>query len=329
MTTNRVHLIAHARPIGPDITRFGFADADEYVAFIREHLPPPLRLTCNRRLIAAEEDPWNGGRVDDATRIRDLQSAIDDPKTVAVVAAGGGAYFSRIVPHLNLSSLARRRQPLWTLGFSEMTTLVNLVASYRGGRGLYWLCPNWLAWHVRPVDAARSTFAEFWRVLPEILAGRQPAEISEFSFGPIQGELVTGRVRSSRVRLVGGCLAVLAANVGGKTGHRLRPDGKWLLLEDIKESPYRIDRHLAALKVAGWLDRVAGLVAADFRMMNQDTQPAVLELLKYHLPKDRRVPIITTRSLGHVWPMVPVLLNRPLAMSVRRRDVTIENGLKA
>jgi muramoyltetrapeptide carboxypeptidase len=323
MIPNRVHLIAHANPMGPDVVRFGLRDVDEYVAFARRHLPAPLRLTFDAKLLKAVEDPWHGGRHDDRERIRDVQRALDDPKTLAIVAASGGAYFSRILPHLDFRRLAARRTPLWALGFSEMTTLVGLIAGHRCGRGLYWLCPNWIGTRLRPSEAARAALAEFWRVLPEVLAGQRPADARHLDFGPVRGELVAGRVRSGRVRLVGGCLAVLAAAVGSRLGRRLRPDRRWLVLEDIKESPYRIDRHLAALKLAGWFERAAGLLIGDFHMLHEDTQPAVLELLKYHLPRATKVPVVVTRCVGHVWPMTPVPINRPVRLEVHGRRVVL------
>jgi muramoyltetrapeptide carboxypeptidase len=268
------------------------------------------------------EHPWHGGRADDAERVKDLQGALADRRTVAIVAASGGGYLTRILPHLKFDVLARRTTPLWALGFSEMSTFVNYIASFRCGRGLYWLCPNFLGWRLNPQEVARAALAEFWRVLPEIFAGRVPVDTQHLLFGPLVGQVVSGKARSGPVRLVGGCLAVLAA-IAGPLAKRIRPDGRWLLIEDIKEAPYRVDRHLAAFKLAGWFEKIAGVIVGDFHMMNEDTQPAVVELLKYHLPARRSVPIITTRSFGHVWPMVPVLLNRPLAMTVRGGSVTI------
>ena len=101
-------------------------------------------------------------------------------------------------------------------------------------------------------------------------------------------------------------------------------DGKWLIIEDVKETPYRVDRFLAALKVAGWFERVAGVLVGDFRMTHTDTQPAVLELLPYHLPPGRNIPVVATHSFGHLWPNLPVLLNRPVQLTLRRRGVEIE-----
>jgi len=320
---DRIHLISHANPLGPDLKRFGFEQAEEYVAFAREHLSRPWRLTYDLRILRAVEDEWHGGRSDDALRTRDLNAALADPRTHAIVAANGGGYLARILPDLDFAPLAKRKQPLWALGFSELTNLVNVVASYRGGRGLYWLCPNWMGWNLPPGAEAQAALAEFWRTLPDVLRGAAPSSSAHLRFGPIEGQLVSGaKPTAGSVRLTGGCLAVIAAAIGSPLGRRYRPDGKWLILEDIKENPYRIDRYLATLKLAGWFQRIAGLVLGDFRMMHADTQPAVLELLRYHLPS-RRIPVVTTRSFGHVWPMVPVLLNRPVAMNIRGRAVRI------
>jgi muramoyltetrapeptide carboxypeptidase len=321
---NRVHLIAHATPPRDDIARLGFRSAAEYLAFIRAQTPRSLRITCRRRFLEAEGDEWQGGRRDDAARIGDLQGALDDPNTLAIVASNGGAYFSRILPHIDFSSLNRRRRPLWALGFSELSTFVNLVARARCGRGLYWLCPNYVAWKVQPAQAARAAFSEFWRALPTVLAGRVPTDAEHLCFGPIRGELVGGQTGGGGVRLLGGCLAVLAAMVSGRIGARLRPNGHWLFLEDIAEVPYRIDRHLAALKVAGWFERIGGLIIGDFHTLEADMQAAVLDLLRFHLPAGGRVPVVRTRSFGHVWPLVPVAVNQPLRMTVRGRKVQID-----
>ena len=92
VTPDRVHVIAHAGPPGKDIRKLGFTGAADYLAFIRAHAPETLRLTYSSPLFAVEEDEWHGGRPDDAARIRDLQNALDDPRTLAIVAVSGGAY---------------------------------------------------------------------------------------------------------------------------------------------------------------------------------------------------------------------------------------------
>ncbi|MBW7906683.1 MAG: LD-carboxypeptidase [Phycisphaerae bacterium] len=336
----RVHLLSAANPLGPDLARFGFESLDAYLAFIRAHLPGTLRLTASKAVLSAVEDVERGGRRDDARRIRDLQGALDDPGTLAIVASNGGAYFSRILPHVDFSALARRRTPLTVFGFSELTGLVNVVASYPAGRGVYWLCPNYLGWTIRPAARARAAFGEFWRRLPEFIeqaGGPAPASLRgrassrqagspgapELEFdGRVRGRVAAGRVRSGPVRLVGGCISVLVALLTGPLAQRIRPERRWLAIEDVREVVYRLDRHLASLKHAGWFERLAGVLIGDFHTAAQpDQSAALLELLRFHAP--RRLPIVVTRSFGHVWPMTPLVLNRRLWLETRSAEVEI------
>jgi muramoyltetrapeptide carboxypeptidase len=339
LSRRRIHLIAHANPVTKELARLGFRDLDAYLAGIRTALPDRFRLTASRPLLSAAEDEHAGGRRDDAARIRDLNDALADPATTAIVAANGGAWFSRILPHVEFSPLARRRSPIWALGFSEMTTLVNIVASYPRGRGVYWLCPNYVAWKVKPLDLARREFDAFWRTLPQALAGTLRDDTQTATKGPepvplntpagfaapITATLVRGRIRARRARLIGGCISVLTAMLVGKHARRLEPAGRWLLLEDINEAPYRIDRHLAALKHAGWLDRVQAIVVGDFHTGATLQTDDVLALLKFHVPA--RVAILRTAEVGHVWPMSPAPLNRWLSVRKRGRSVWLGHGL--
>ena len=322
---NRIHLIAHAGSAIKDVKRFGFSDAAALFAEVRRCLPEPYKLTGSPRFLEVDTDEKKAGRRDDAARVKDLQAAIDDPRTLAIVAANGGAYFSRILPDIDFSSLEKRRAPLWALGFSEMTTLVNIIASYACGRGLYWLCPNYMAWKIKPREAARKAHAEFWENLPDILSGQKPANLDYVDLSPIRGKLVSGVAEDGPVRIVGGCLSVFTAMLTGKLGRGVTPKNRWLAMEDINEPPYRIDRYLASLKIAGWFESIAGILIGDFHTGHDNQQQAVLELLKFHLPRVRKLPIVTTSCFGHTWPIVAVPINRTLRMTVRGKNVEIAN----
>lgn len=318
---NRIHLLSHARPATRDYRRFGFTDVDEYTGFIRTHLPPQYKLSFRKRILVAPESEKYGGRTDDDARVKDLQHALSDENTLALIALNGGTHLTRILPELDFSPLAKRRTPLWAFGFSEITNLVNIVASYRAGRGVYWLCPNYLGWKVRPVEAGRAAFAAFWRNLPAYL-GSSDADDSGL-WQPIEGRVTVGKPTSGRVRIIGGCLSVLCANVAGKLAKRIRPDAKWLLIEDIDEQSYRIDRMLATLKLAGWFERIAGVLIGNFDLGRQSLMPVVAELLKFHAPQSRRLPVLSAANLGHTWPMAPVLVNRRMELRVSGRRFTI------
>jgi muramoyltetrapeptide carboxypeptidase len=318
---NRIHLLSHARPATRDWRRLGFADVDEYVAFIRAHLPPEYKLSFRKSILVAPEPEKQGGRTDDAARVKDLQAALNDANTLAMIALNGGTHLTRILPDLDFSALAKRRTPLWVMGFSEITNLVNVVASCRAGRGVYWLCPNYLGWKVRPTEAGRAAFAAFWRNLPAYLGSPESDDAGYWQ--PIEGQVTAGKPIGGRIRIIGGCLSVLCANVAGRLAKRVRSDGKWLLIEDIDEQAYRIDRLLATLKLAGWFERIAGVLIGNFALGREDQMPVVAELLRFHMPADRRLPVLSATNVGHTWPMAPVILNRPMELRVSGRRFTI------
>lgn len=320
----RIHLLAHANPLARDLSRLRFDSAREYVRFIQSCAGDQYDVTHSPEIFAAREESARGGRTDDRARVRDLQHAIDDPRCAAIIALSGGAWFGRIIPQLRLDRLARRTSPIVVSGFSEMTSLVNLLATFRAVRAYYWLCPNYLAWKIRPPSAARAASAGFWRdVVPAWIDGRQACP----EHGPFTGldsfraELVRGRARSGRVKLIGGCLSVLAATLQGPLAGRLRPHGKWLVIEDVNEATYRIDRCLATLKLAGWFEKLAGVIVGDFHTAEtSDQRHEVAALLRFHTPT--RLPITVADRVGHVWPMAMVRINGPtmLRSSARRLD---------
>ena len=84
----------------------------------------------------------------------------------------------------------------------------------------------------------------------------------------------------------GGGIRVACAD-GALRVTRLKPEGRWLFIEDWKEEPYRIDRYLAALQFAGWFEKIAGVIVGDFHTKEGDTQGAVVELLKLYSPAGR------------------------------------------
>jgi muramoyltetrapeptide carboxypeptidase len=74
------------------------------------------------------------------------------------------------------------------------------------------------------------------------------------------GEVV--RPGKSEAEMMGGCLSMLVTTLA--TPYEIKTKGKLLFLEDIGEKPYRIERMLTHLKMAGKLDELAGVVLGDF-----------------------------------------------------------------
>src|SRR5207245_3082332 len=169
----------------------------------------------------------------------DLVQWIEGPRVRATFCARGGYGSQRLLPRLDLARLARQPKPI--IGYSDATAL--LGAAVEAGV---------LAVHGPMVadDMARGLSersATHLRTLLTDPAWRWEAEAP-----------ITLRPGKATGRLVGGCLAVLAAALG--TPWAPDTDGAVLFLEDVAERPYRLDRLLTQLRQAGKLEPAAGVV---------------------------------------------------------------------
>ena len=101
-------------------------------------------------------------------------------------------------------------------------------------------------------------------------------------------------------RLTGGNLSLVAALMG--TPYEIETDGKILFLEDVGESPYRVDRMLCTMKLAGKFDNLAGVLLGQFtRRKNEDTsgeKTTINDVLETYF-SDLDVPVLMNYPMGH------------------------------
>ncbi|WP_435283965.1 S66 peptidase family protein [Streptomyces koelreuteriae] len=181
----------------------------------------------------------------DAERAADLQGAWCDPSVSAVLCARGGYGAQRMVDLLDWAAM-RAAGPKVFAGFSDITVLHQAFATRLGLVTLYGPA-------VAGVDFLKSARAQ------EHLRATlfEPESVRTVTAVPPGGDaLVPGRARGVTL---GGCLSLLASDLGTPHAHPAARGGL-LLIEDVGESPYRLDRYLTQLLRGGWLDGVAGVV---------------------------------------------------------------------
>ncbi len=185
----------------------------------------------------------------DADRAADVNAMFADPEVRAVFAVRGGWGCARILPLLNFQTI--RANPKLLIGFSDITALHLAFAAHAGFTTIHgpnaassWGKLSWDAFRAVAFDAGTPTFVN-------------PVG-NEDRLAPRSGRIRRFRGGKASGRLLGGNLTVLAALMGTPW----LPDftGAILFIEDIGEAPYRIDRMLTQLKLAGVLDRLAGVV---------------------------------------------------------------------
>jgi len=351
-----IHLCAPASPATAVFEAVGVKDARGLIARVQAAVGDGFRVTGKPALLDCFFDERRGGRRDDAARVRELHAMFVRDDVAALVAARGGGWMTRILPEVDFSLMDRRRKPLAVFGFSELTPLVNLVGRHARGRGYYFMTPGFPkpgAERYARLNATRlsggrklrgraldafagdwaakrfdTEFDAYFRDVRRILAG-QPPERS------VTGVLEWGRLPArSRATFVGGCLSLMTPLTAALFCKLCDPKGKWLVLEDLEEYPYRIDRQFAHLKLAGWFERCAGVLIGDFHMGDADQRAETLEILRFHLPKRRGVPVVTTRDVGHTWPQAVLPVGRGVTLHCRRTmrgkaRVTIEPPWRA
>jgi muramoyltetrapeptide carboxypeptidase len=226
---------------------------------------------------------------DDAMRAGDLRAALTDPGIAGILFARGGYGAQRTLEAMDWDGLGPwgpetglpRRPPKVLAGYSDVTAVLEAVAVKLGWASLF-----------SPMAAMRGgpshySFASLLRTL------LRPEEATLIRY-PRAVTVVPGITRGVTV---GGTLSLLASSLGTGTSRPAR--GGILLLEDVDEEAYRIDRLLTQLRRSGYLDGVAGIVTGAF----EGCRPAELigDILTERLG-GLGVPMLTWADVGHGGP---------------------------
>ncbi|MEV0603280.1 LD-carboxypeptidase [Streptomyces sp. NPDC050315] len=181
----------------------------------------------------------------DDCRARDLQDAWCDPAVAAVFAARGGYGAQRMVDLLDWEAI-RAAPPKPLIGFSDVTVLHEAFALRAGLATLHGPA---VAGEIFLKDEPTRDHLRRTLFTPEDPAVTTLAPHSARTLVPGRAHGVT----------FGGCLALLASEAGTPDA---RPDaaGGLLLLEDVGESPYAIDRALTQLLRSGTLTGATGVL---------------------------------------------------------------------
>lgn len=267
---DQVAVVAPAAPGDPD-------KLDAGVAWLRD-------LGFEVRLGKHVHDRFGYLAGDDASRAADIQDAWCDPEIAAVLCARGGYGAVRVLDLLDWPALAAATpKPLH--GSSDITALhvafgdrLGVTTSYGPMVGNVLADPD-------PESAAATRTALLG--VPDPVIGGYP--------------LVPGRVTAP---LTGGNLSLLVSLLG--TPYAPSPArGRIVLLEDIGEVPYKLDRMLTQLRLSGWLDGVAGLALGSWT--NCGDPMRVRSVLAERLA-GLGVPIVAGLPIGHGRPQHTVTL---------------------
>jgi muramoyltetrapeptide carboxypeptidase len=222
-----------------------------------------------REDIFSRSDYLAGG---DERRAEELNGYLGDPEVRAILLARGGYGTSRILKAL--STAAFRRKPKLVAGYSDATALL-LYLQQRCGAVVF---------NGPFVTDGQRELSRLLRLLqgpkrPLVIPGLRP--------------LSAGRVRAP---LTGGNLSLLAHSIG--TPFEVEARGRILFVEELNEAPYRIDRMVRQLALAGVFRGIRGLLIGGFtgcgRGAGKKAEAILLEAVQ-----GRKIPVAAGFPVGH------------------------------
>ena len=259
-----------------------------------------LQLVYDDGLFA--RDGYLGGT--DAHRLRQLQTALDDDSLAGGWAARGGYGVTRLLTRLRLRGL--RERPKLLCGFSDITGLHAALAALGLG-----------SVHGPNVGQVSELTEGAFAQLRETLFSSLPPPALEGA-SPVAPGVARGL-------LLGGNLTLLASLCG--TGHLPSFAGAVLLLEDIGERPYRLDRCLTQLRNAGALEGVRGLALGAFvGCEERDTKEGVGPVFA-ELAQLLAVPAAIGFPVGHLDDNWAVPLGGEVELDADKGRLTFLSGL--
>ena len=215
----------------------------------------------------------------DAERIHDLNSALRDDSVDAIWCVRGGYGAMRLLGDIDYGAMRSNPRPL--IGFSDITALHAAVHRECGI----------VTFHG---PTARGELTEYSR-------DRLMRAVTHHADSC--GTAIDGRVLRpgrARGRIAGGNLALVTALMG--TPWSVDFDGAILILEDIDEPVYRVDRMLRQLLLAGALSRCAGIVAGDFRppLHHVEVDDRTVDDVIAEAAQEAGVPCFSGAQFGHI-----------------------------
>lgn len=222
----------------------------------------------------------------DTERLNDINALLHlDNEVDVVLSVRGGYGLSRLLPHIKLAQLAKKIQQnnFKLVGHSDFTALQLALMPYE------------IASYSGPMLVADFGVSPPNPIMLDSFNRALSGQALTYEFtSDIPATLETSGL------LWGGNLAILCSLIG--TPYLPKIQGGILVVEDVNEHPYRLERMLLQLHYAGILSQQRALILGDFSAYSLHAKDqgydlsAMLEYLRAQLP----IPIITGLPFGHI-----------------------------
>ena len=280
-TDSKVAIAAPARMVKPEEMEYS-------ICWLKEKGFVPVyddRLFTGHHIFAGNDD----------FRAAVFQQYLDNEDISTIWIARGGYGSIRIIDKLDFTKFLQH--PKWIVGFSDATVFHGKL-SCLGVPSLHAAMPFYFA--NKTPEAKQSLF--------DALKGK-----------PLQYEIPThplNRMGEVEGEIIGGNLSILIAMMGSNIFPET--DGKILFIEEVDEYIYHIDRMMRALKRAGKLEHLKGLIVGGLTQIHDNTHPfgqSVEEVIA-EVVSDYDYPLCFGFPAGHFDDNRPIVFGQKAKLTV-------------
>jgi muramoyltetrapeptide carboxypeptidase len=248
----------------------------------------------------------------DAERAADFQAALDDPSCRAILIMRGGYGSHRILDKINLDGF--KKSPKWLVGFSDVTAIHGLFQKH-----------DFPSLHA-PMPSTYSVSTELaMKELFEVMEGKSPSWNLATDPRSIPGK--------AKGRLIGGNLSMISSIIFTPCFEVKK--GDILILEDLDEMIYHVDRMMLQLSRSGILKQLGGLILGGFSDMRDNTKAhgfsmdnpygMTAEEIILSYAKELGIPVMVNAPIGHIADNRPVILGQEVVLEVSEKSSSISS----
>ena len=235
----------------------------------------------------------------DKERAEDLMEMFKNKEVKAIIAYRGGYGCIRMLPYLDMGVI--KKNPKILCGYSDLTVLLNYLSQKTGLITFHGPMIN------SKISSDEITKNSFLSLLTD---ESNLINISTRDFKVENKELFRGI-------LCGGNLTMICSTLG--TPYEINTRNKILMIEDVNEENYAIDRYLMQLKLSGNLDSCRAFLIGHFTPYNPKTINTILSIL---LPYKK--PIIYNIPFGHDYPNITLPIGSSILFDAAKDKLIIK-----
>ncbi|MBR3825312.1 MAG: LD-carboxypeptidase [Lachnospiraceae bacterium] len=282
---------------------------------------------------------------------QELTNMYLDRKNDILISCGGGELMCEILDYVDFESITKA-EPKWFVGYSDNTNMTYLLATICDTASVYGPCAGTYGmepWHESLWDVHALLTGEKTEMTGYATWEKESLKSEENPLAPYH----TTEPRALKVwdgylwqeaieqtpetitmsgRILGGCMDCLINLIGteyDKTAEfieKYKEDGILWFIEACELNVFSIRRAMWQMEHAGWFRHVKGFVFGRPRngesMMGLDEYEAVLAVAgKYH------VPVIMDADMGHLPPMIPLVIGSLADVTVQGNDMKVKMNL--